>query len=49
MIILITYFDEKTNIRRVSHGINTIDDSIVILPDESLNSFNPKFDSKLGE
>lgn len=43
MIILITYKDEIDNIIRVSHGYDTNTDKIVILPNDPLGYFNPKW------
>jgi hypothetical protein len=49
MIILITYIDEKTKQKCVSHGVNLNNDSIVTLPNMPLFMFDAKFDNELME
>jgi hypothetical protein len=50
MIVLITYLDEETNTKMVSHGYNVTTDDIVILPSVPLFYFDDvKFDSEVGE
>ena len=50
MIILITYFDEETNTKMVSHGYNVTTDELVTLPCVPLFYFHDaKFDSEAGE
>jgi len=49
MIILITYLEEKTNTRMVSHGYDVNTDQIVVLPNVPLVYFNHRYDSESGE
>lgn len=38
-VVVIFYHDKKTNMERVSHGVNTSDLSNVVLPDVDAYSF----------
>lgn len=50
MIVLITYLDEETNTKMVSHGYNVTTDELVVLPSVPLFYFDDaKFDSEVGE
>jgi len=48
MVILITYIDGEKQ-RIVSHGIDTLKDKVVVLPNLPLNYFDYHFDKELGE
>lgn len=42
MIILITYYDREEGRIMISHGINDIDDSVVVMPQIPLNSISDR-------
>jgi hypothetical protein len=49
MIVLVTYIDEK-GLCRISHGVDTSTDKIVIMSNDLLDSFRPKvWNNIIGE
>jgi len=49
MIIVITYMDEKTKTRLVSHGVDAETLENIILPQVSPKEVNAFFDYEIGE
>lgn len=49
MIIVITYIDSEDKKVYVSHGMDTLTDMMVIMPNVPIEWTDAKFDSDIGE
>lgn len=49
MIIVLTYKDKKTGIERVSHGVCTLTDRVIIMPDQPVTTTGAKWNVDLQE